>query len=106
MPRKTYTTDLTDAEWKLIEPLLPAERRRGAPRTVDLREIVNAVLYVTKNGCTWRDLPGDLPHHKTVYAYFRAWSTDGTLEGIYRTLHRRWRQRKGHRAYPKRRDPR
>ncbi|MCS4149492.1 transposase [Salinibacter ruber] len=100
MPRKTYTTDLTDAEWELIEPLLPAERRRGAPRTVDLREVVNAILYITKNGCTWRDLPGDLPHHKTVYAYFRKWSTDGTLEGIYRALHRRWRQRKGRKPTP------
>lgn len=100
MPRKTYTTDLTDAEWELIEPLLPAERRRGAPRTVDLREVVNAILYITKNGCTWRDLPGDLPHHKTVYAYFRKWSTDGTLEGIYQALHRRWRQRRGREPTP------
>jgi putative transposase len=100
MPRKTYTTDLTGAEWELIEPLLPPERRRGAPRTVDLREIVGAVLYITENGCTWRDLPGDLPHHKTVYAYFRMWSKDGTLEGVSRALHRRWRQRKGHGACP------
>ena len=93
--RKTYTTDLTDAEWELIKPLLPPPRPRGAPRTTDLREVVNAILYITKNGCTWRDLPGDLPHHKTVFAYFRAWSTDGTLRAIYHTLHRRWRQRRG-----------
>jgi transposase len=80
-----------------------APTRRSA---AGLREVVNAILYITKNGCTWRDLPGDLPHHKTVYAYFRKWSTDGTLEGIYQALHRRWRQRRGHRAYSQRRDPR
>lgn len=98
--RKIYSTDLTDVEWGLIAPLLPPPRPRGAPRTSDLREIVNAILYITKNGCTWRDLPGDLPHHKTVFAYFRAWSKDGTLRDIYRTLHRRWRQRKGRRSSP------
>lgn len=94
--RKTYTTDLSDAEWALIEPLLPPERRRGAKRTTDLREIIDAILYVTKNGCTWRDLPGDFaPDWRTVFAYFNQWSKDGTLERIYQELHRRWRKRKG-----------
>jgi hypothetical protein len=61
MPRKTYTTDMTDAEWELIEPLLPAERRRGAPRQASSRE--RDFLHY-KNSCTWRDLPGGLSYHK------------------------------------------
>ena len=89
--RKTYTTDLTDKQWALIEPLIPPQRSDGSKRTTDMREVVNAVLYLTKNGCSWRDLPGDFPPHQTVYAYFSRWRDDGTWQAIYEALHRRWR---------------
>jgi putative transposase len=63
---KTYTTDLSDAEWKYIEPHLPARKGFGRPRTHDLREILNAIFYLLKSGCQWRLLPHDLPRWPTV----------------------------------------
>ena len=94
--RKPYTSDLSDEQWALIEPLIPPPRSGGYTRTMDMRELVNAVLYVTKNGCQWRDLPHDFaPHWNTVYAYFEAWSGDGTWQRIYEALHRRSRKAQG-----------
>ena len=71
--RKFYPSDLTDVEWQLIEPLLPAESAIGHPRDVQLREIVNAIFYVQREGCTWRAVPGDFPPWQTVYGYLRLW---------------------------------
>jgi transposase len=68
--RKPYPTDLSDAEWKYIEPHLPAPKGHGRPRTHDLREILNAVFYLLKSGCQWRLLPHDFPRWPTVYWYF------------------------------------
>lgn len=65
--RKSYPSDLTNAEWKLIEPLLPAESTIGHPRDVRLREIINAIFYVQREGFRWRALPGDFPAWQTVY---------------------------------------
>jgi putative transposase len=90
---KTYTTDLSDAEWKHIEPHLPARKGFGRPRTHDLREILNAVFYLLKSGCQWRLLPHDLPRWPTVYWYFRKWRIDGTWERINRALRERLRVR-------------
>ena len=99
--RKPYTSDLSDEQWALIEPLIPPPRSGGDTRTTDMRELVNAVLYVTKNGCQWRDLPHDFaPHWNTVYAYFEAWSGDGTWQRIYEALHRRWRKAQGREETP------
>lgn len=99
--RKTYTSDLTDQQWKLIEPLVPPARTGGRKRTTDMREVMNAILYECKNGCGWRDLPGDFkPKWQTVFAYFDAWSKDGTLEKIYEALHRRWRKEQGRKETP------
>lgn len=99
--RKTYTSDLTDEQWKLVEPLIPPPRTGGDKRTTDMREVVNAILYECKNGCGWRDLPGDFkPDWHTVYAYFNQWSKDGTLERIYEALHRRWRKEQGREETP------
>ena len=61
MKRKAYPSDLTDEQWKMLAPLLPAAKTGGRPRTVDLREVVNGILYVLRNGCTWRAMPHDLP---------------------------------------------
>lgn len=98
--RKRYTSDLTDAQWQLIEPLIPPQRPGGNKRTVDMREVVNAILYLNKNGCTWRDLPGEFPPHQTVFDYFSQWRRDGTWKRIYDVLHRRHRQEQGRQATP------
>jgi putative transposase len=87
--RPPYPTDLTDAEWKLIEPLLPQRREgdgRGAPRQQDRREILNAIFYQSRTGCAWEYLPRDFPPKGTVYGYLRDWRRDGTLERIHAAL--------------------
>jgi putative transposase len=71
--RKSYPTDLSDAEWTYIEPHLPAPTGHGRPSTHSLREILNAVFYLLKSGCQWRLLPHDFPRWPTVYHYFRTW---------------------------------
>src|SRR5436305_12251311 len=89
MKRKSYPSDLTDQQWALIEPLLPRvsrHRRPGRPREVDLREILNALVYHAREGCTWRALPHDLPPWKTVYNYFQWWDWDGTWQKILAVL--------------------
>jgi putative transposase len=91
--RKPYPTDLSDAEWKYIEPLMPAPKGYGRPRIHDLREILNAVFYVLKSGCQWRLLPHDFPRWPTVYHYFRQWRIDGTRERINRAIRERLRVR-------------
>jgi transposase len=92
---KPYSTDLTDAQWEIVEPLLPPPRPRGRRPTADRRRVLDAIFYQTKNGCVWRDLPRDFPPHKTVYAYFERWRDDGTLVVVYEALHRRWRREAG-----------
>ena len=92
MPRKAYPTDLTDAQWAILEPLLPAPKPGGRPRSVDLREIVNGLLYVLGTGCPWRSLPHDLPPWPTVWTYFRQWRDDGTLDRLHDQLRSQVRQ--------------
>lgn len=99
--RKPYTSDLSDEQWALVEPLIPPARPGGRPRSTDVRAVVDAVLYVLKNGCQWRDLPHDFgPDWHTVYAYFAAWNDDGTWARIYDVLHRRWRREHGRAETP------
>lgn len=86
MTRKAYPTDLTDEQWTLLEPLLPAAKPGGRPRSVDLRETVNALLYLLGTGCPWRGLPHDLPPWSTVWTYFRQWRDDGTLARLHDEL--------------------
>lgn len=83
---KGYGSDLTDAEWQLIEPLLPEDKEVGRPREVDLREILNAIFYKVDNGVKWRNLPGDLPTWQTVYSYYRLWVQWGVWEQINQVL--------------------
>ena len=73
MTRKHYSSDLTDEEWALLEPLIPAAKTGGRPRTVAMREVVNGIFYVLKTGCQWGNLPGDFPASGTVYHYFNTW---------------------------------
>lgn len=86
MTRAPYTTDLSDAQWAQIEPLLPPPARRGRPREYALREVVNAILYVCRCGCQWRNLPHDFPPYRSVFGYFTAWQHDGTWERVHDIL--------------------
>jgi transposase len=86
-PRRPYATDLTDAEWQLLAPLIPAPKPGGRPPIHDRRELVNAIAYGLRAGCAWRLLPHDLPPWQTVYHYFRSWRHQGRWEQIHRVLH-------------------
>lgn len=93
---KTYSSDLTDAEWVRIEPLLPPDKSIGRLREVDLREVLNAIFYRVENGVKWRNLPADFPAWQTVYGYFRVWVRMGVWESINRHFVgevRRWEGR-------------
>ncbi len=81
-PRKRYPSDLTDAQWELIEPLIPAGLGGGRPRAANMREIMNAILYQCRSGCQWDMLPHDLPIKSTVYEYFSQYRNDGTWQRI------------------------
>ena len=85
--RPPYSTDLTDAEWKILEPLLPAEKPGGRHRLYPMREIINALGYLLRTGCSWRLIPHDFPHWRAVYEYFRIWKRDGTWLRIHDHLH-------------------
>ncbi len=93
--RKSYPSDLTDAQWKLIEPLLPPESTIGHPRNVELREIVNGIFYVQREGCTWRAFPGDFPPWPTVYGYLRLWQKWGIWQQVHDSLRRQLREEVG-----------
>ena len=87
-----YPSDLSDAEWAELEPLIPPAKRGGRRRSVDLREVVNGVLYMLSTGCQWRALPKDLPPRSTVNDYFGLWSWDGTIKRIHDALYVRCRE--------------
>ncbi|MEM8831568.1 MAG: IS5 family transposase [Cyanobacteria bacterium P01_G01_bin.19] len=100
MSRKPYKSDLTDAEWLIIEPLIPPAKKGGHPRTVEMREIMNGIFYVLKTGCSWEMLPHDLPPSSTVYSYFRLFQKQGVWQSINRQLRRRVRQGFGRSSKP------
>lgn len=100
MPRRPYPSDLTDAQWAYLEPLLPAVRPGGRPRAHPLREIVDAMRYVLRTGCQWRALPHEYPPWQTVYHYFRAWRLDGTWERLNDELREEVRARAGRHRQP------
>ncbi len=95
-----YASDLTEAEWALIAPFLPAARRLGRPRTTDLRAVVDALLYSLSTGCQWRMLPKCFPPYSTVQRFFYRWCADGTWEQINHELTMRARQAEGRDASP------
>lgn len=88
--RKPYPSDLTDAQWAILEPLIPVNAL-GRPRRVDMREIVNAILYLNRSGCQWDMIPHDLPARSTVYDHFAIWREDGTWQAIMDALRRKVR---------------
>jgi transposase len=95
-----YPSDLTDAEWALIGPMIPPSRRGGRPRDVNVREVLNAILYVLSTGCQWQALPKDLPPKSTAHHYFMLWDWDGTLERIHHALYVAVREQASREASP------
>lgn len=99
-----YPSDLTDKQWAKLEPLLQAGRKNrhagGRPRKHDLRRVVDALLYVVKTGCQWRQLPVDFPPWKSVHEQFRAWRDEGTWEGVTRALREQGRKAGGRSPTP------
>ena len=88
-----YPSDVTDAEWAYIEPIIPPARHGGRKREVNVREVLNAIMYVLSTGCQWRSIPKDLPPKSTVYRYFCAWGYDGTLDRIHHALYVKCREK-------------
>jgi len=95
-----YPSDLTDAEWGLVEPLIPPAKRGGRRREVDVREVLNGLLYVLSTGCQWRAVPKDLPPKSTLFSYFDLWNWDGTLGRIHQELYVKCREAMGREASP------
>jgi transposase len=100
MGRPAYPSDLTDAQWALLEPLIPQPSLDGRPAEIERRELVNAILYVLRSGCAWRLLPHDLPAWGTVYYYFRRWRNEGVWEQILGVLRLEVRQKQGRHPEP------
>jgi putative transposase len=98
--RLAYTTDLTDEEWQVLEPLLPPEKTGGRPRKYPMREVLNGIQYVLRGGCAWRLMPHDLPHWQTAYQTWRAWRQDGTWVRIHDQLRDRVRTAMGRHPQP------
>jgi transposase len=95
-----YPSDLTDAEWSHIEPFIPPANRGGRKRSVELREIVNGLMYVLSTGCQWRYVPKDLPPKSTLFGYFDLWNWDGTLDRIHHALYVKCREAMDREASP------
>lgn len=98
--RRAYPSDLSDVEWALLEPLVPAPKTGGREPIHSRREIVNAIFYVLRSGCQWRMLPHDFPPWETVYDYFRRWRDSGVWESINQALREKVRQRAGREKTP------
>jgi transposase len=98
--RLRYPSDLTDAEWAHVEPLIPPAKRGGNRRHVEVREVVNGLMYVLSTGCQWRAIPRDLPPRSTLYDYFDLWGWDGTLERIHEALYVKCREAAAREASP------
>lgn len=97
---REYPSDLTDEQWQLIEPLLPKPSRVGRPRTVCRRRIIDAILYVVRTGCQWRQLPHDFPKWGTIYDLFWHWRTHGIWERVHSALREQLRRAEGRKPTP------
>lgn len=99
-PRPPYPSDLTDAQWTVLQRLLPPPQPGGRRRTTDLREVLNAIFHLTKNGCSWAALPHDFPSEGTVRDYFHNWRRTGVWEALQDTLRRQVRRQAGREEEP------
>ena len=95
-----YPSDLTDVEWSLIGPLIPPAKRGGRRRSVDVREVVNGLLYVLSTGCAWRYVPKDLPPKSTLFEYFDLWTYHGVIDRIHHALYVQCREQVDREASP------
>jgi putative transposase len=100
MLNQTYPTDLTDSQWEHIKDLLPAVKARGRPRELEMRQVVNAILYLVVGGIQWRMLPREYPCWQSVYYYFRHWQRDGTWHIVHEHLRARVRRQQGRHKHP------
>lgn len=98
--REGYSTDLKDSEWKILEPLIPPALPGGRPREQDMREIANAIFYVTRTGCAWDLLPKDFPPKSTVFHYFNNWRKNETWKNMNDSLRQKLRRAEGRKAEP------
>ena len=95
-----YPSDVTDEEWALIGPLIAPGKRGGRRRKVDVRAVVNGLMYVLSTGCQWRAIPKDLPPRSTVHDYLDLWTWDGTLDRLHHALYVQCREQAGREASP------
>src|SRR5208283_4619720 len=100
MTRTVYPSDLTDEQWEKIEPLIPKAKAGGRPRTVDMREVINGILYLLRTGCAWRLLPHDLPPWGTTHYYYRRFRLEGAWKTVHDRLREEVRQSERHKATP------
>jgi putative transposase len=100
MKRIPYSTDLTDEQWEIIKDFIPPEKPGGRPRTLNMREVINAILYVIVSGIQWRLMPHDLPNWASVYGYFWRWRNTGVWQRIHDTLRAQVRQQEGRHKHP------
>ena len=100
MSRNQYGSDLTNEEWDILAPLIPPAKPGGRPRTTDMREVLNAIFYILRSGCSWRLMPHDLPCWQTVYDYFCKWRISGLWEQINTTLREKVRKATGRDSQP------
>ena len=95
-----YQSDLTDGEWARVAPLIPPARRGGNKRHIDIREVMNGLMYILSTGCQWRAIPKDLPPRSTLFDYFDLWTYDGTLDRIHHALYVECREQSGREVSP------
>jgi putative transposase len=100
MTRKSYPSDLTDEQWKLIEPHIPPEKWGGRTRQVDMREVINGILYLLRSGCAWRAIPHDLPNWNTCRHYYDRFVRDHTWSLIHDLLRDKTRSKAGRSIEP------
>ena len=100
MRRRSYPSDISDEEWNVLEPLIPPEKPGGKPRTINMREVINAIWYVLRSGCQWRMVPHEFPPWSTVWGYFRIWRKTGVWEQMHSSLREAVRSRQGRSPTP------
>ena len=100
MSRTAYPSDLSDAQWTLLKPYIPPAKPGGRPRSVNMREVLNGILYVLRSGCAWRLLPHDLPPWSTVYDYLRKFRHAGLWDRLHEALRNQVRRQEGRQESP------
>jgi len=98
--KQRYPTDMTDSQWDIIRQMIPAAKSGGRPRSLDMRQVINAILYITVSGVQWRMLPKEYPKWPSVYYYFKTWRDDGICQRMHDTLRAKVRRKEGRHKHP------